>query len=167
MASTASASLSVALDVVQTKALSGFNTAGVQQAIGATLSVDLASTVRVWYETRELAASGTQDYDLAGVLADLFGDTVTYAKLKWVVLGRAANADDSTAGSTVTLAAAPSNGVEPYTTGADADNADGVIVLGCSAGRTVTAGTGDKVRVTNADATNKATYTIAFVGSNP
>lgn len=167
MATSASATLSVALSVVETKAKAGFNSAGVPQSIGGTLSLDLASTVRVWYETRELAASGTQDYDLAGVLADLFGDTLTFAKLLWVVLVRGANEDASTAGSKVTLSDAPSDGVEPYTAGADADGDDGIIVLGCSAGRTVTAGSADSVRVTNADGTNKATYTIAFVGSNP
>lgn len=165
MATTASAELVVALNIVQTKTITGFNTAGVQQAIGFTLSDAIASTVAVWYETRELAATGTQDYDLAGTLADGFGDTITMAKLKYVVLYRTANADASPAGSSVTLSDAPSNGVEPFTGGAEADGVDGVIVLGSSVGRTITNGSADTVRVTNNDGTNKSTYTIAFVGS--
>lgn len=166
MASTASAALSIALQIGQTKTLTGFNAAGANQNIGTTYTLANASTVRVWYETRELAASGTQDYDLAGVLADMFGDTVTYSALTLVMVIRTANADASTAGSSVTLSDAPANGVEPFTGGAEAYGEDGFIVIGRpTTGTTITGGSADSVRVTNNDGSNKSTYTIVFVGT--
>ncbi len=45
---------------------------------------------RIFHDTRTLAASATEDIDLAGVLADAFGTTLTYARVKGLIVAAAA-----------------------------------------------------------------------------
>src|ERR1700754_2115883 len=44
----------------------------------------------LWADTRTLAASATEDLDLSGVLADVFGATVTQARVKAIRISAAA-----------------------------------------------------------------------------
>src|SRR5688500_2046313 len=45
---------------------------------------------RIFSETRTIAASGTNEMDLAGTLTDIFGAVITFARIKAIVIVAAA-----------------------------------------------------------------------------
>lgn len=121
----------------------------------------------LWHDERTLSASGTEDLDLAGSLSGILGGTVTFVKVKAVlVLADAGNAND------VVVGGAASNGfVGPF--GA-ADNTvavkpGGVLLMaapGAAGLGTVTAGTGDLLHVANSSSGTSVTYQIVIVGTS-
>lgn len=121
----------------------------------------------VFHDTRTLTASANEDLDLAGVLTDAFGATLTFVKIKGLfVAGAAANTNNVVVGNAATnawaalLNATGTLQVRPGTfVGAFAGQAD-------SAGYAVTAGTGDLLRVTNGGAGTPVTYDIILLGTS-
>jgi len=122
---------------------------------------------RVWSDRRTLAASGTEDLDLAGVLLDAFGATVTFARIKGliiaaadanannVVVGAAASAPWVTLlGATHTLTLRPGAFVAVGTGAADAT------------GYAVTATTADLLKIANSGAGTSVTYDIHIIGAS-
>lgn len=120
---------------------------------------------RLYAATRTIAASSNDDLDLAGVLADDFGQTITFARIKalWV-RGAAANVNN------VVLGAAAAN---PWVTLLNATGTatlrPGALVLAAAGvadatGYAVTGGTGDILRVANGGAGTSVSYDIALVG---
>lgn len=121
----------------------------------------------VWQDTRTIAASGTDDIDLAGVLTDAFGATITTAKVKTivvvaadgntnnVVVGGAASAQWATIFGDVTdkVVVRP-GGVFALSVGDDDLNA-----------YAVTATTADILRVANSGAGTSVTYDIIILGT--
>lgn len=116
----------------------------------------------VWQDTRTLAASANEDLDLAGVLADAFGATITAAELVAVmVTADAANTND------VVLGAA----TQPIplfggTLGTFAVKPGGMFlsVAPSAAGQlTVGAGATDDLRVANSSSGTPVTYTILIL----
>ena len=67
-----------------------------------------------WHDTRTLAASATEDLDLAGVLTNAFGDTQTFARIK-MVLVTAASANTNN----VNVTRPASNGVPLFLAAGD------------------------------------------------
>ncbi|MEU0084897.1 hypothetical protein [Streptomyces sp. NPDC006274] len=127
---------------------------------------DTGQADKVWSDRRTLAASTTEDLDLAGVLLDAFGAAITFAKVKGIYIAAAdANTND------VVIGAAATN------TWATLLNATGTITLrpGASVGAVagaadattyaVTAGTGDLLKVANSGAGSAVTYDVVIVGS--
>lgn len=118
---------------------------------------------KVYLATRTLASAANDDLDLAGGLTDPFGVTLTFATIKAIVV----RADPA---NTTELQVRPgaSNGfVGPF--GAAGQHvhvrAGGALVFAApQTGWTVTAGTGDILRVTNA-AGASAIYSIEIVGT--
>jgi len=110
-------------------------------------------------DARELAASGTQDYDLdAGSLTDEFGDAVTLAEVVGIIVKH--NSDSEASGINI------SGDLLGLTT-------DSVQILpgGCfmlfaptDPAYAVTATTADVITITNEDASNAATYEIIILG---
>ena len=136
-------------------------------------SVQLASGTgagkadRVFSDTRTLAASGAEDLDLAGVLADAFGTTITMARVKGLFI---AAAEENT--NNVVIGADATN---PWAT---LLNATGTITLrpGAACGflagdadataYAITAGTGDLLQVANSAAGTPVTYSILIIGAS-
>ena len=118
-----------------------------------------------WSDERTLAASASEDLDLAGVLTDAFGAVITFARIKFLyVEADAANTND------VVVGGAPANAwlgpfadvtdkfkVRPGGAHFDLDRTAGGFV--------VTAGTGDLLRVANSGAGTSVKYRMVLIGS--
>lgn len=116
----------------------------------------------MWSDQRTLSASATEDLDLAGVLTSVFGATLTFAKIKAIVIhAAAANANN------VRVTRPAANGVPLFLAASDGIDIlpDGLFVVTAPlAGITVTAATGDLITVTNSGAGTSVTYDIAILG---
>jgi hypothetical protein len=121
---------------------------------------------RIWHDERTLAASATEDLDLAGAaLLDPFGAAVVFARIKAlvvyaapgntnnVVIGAASSNPWATLlGTTHTLTLRPGTTLAVFAGPADAT------------GYAVTAGTGDLLKVANSAAGTGVTYQMAVLG---
>ncbi|GAA4684543.1 hypothetical protein [Streptomyces youssoufiensis] len=161
--------LSMAASVLQTKAL---DLTAAQDNLTFRRAVTLADGTtagkadRVFHDRRTLAASATEDLDLAGVLLDAFGATITFARVKGlfisaaaantnsVIVGAATNAWSTLLSATGTLTLRPGASV-----GAMAGPADATAYA-------VTAATGDLLKVANSGAGSSVTYDIVIVGAS-
>lgn len=120
---------------------------------------------RIFTDTRTLTASATEDLDLAGVLTDAFGATITMARIK-AILVKAASGNTNN----VNVSRPASNGVPLFLAASD-----GIPVLpgGAflwvapnAAGVAVTASTGDLLTFTNSAGTTSVTYDVVIVGAS-
>lgn len=120
---------------------------------------------KIFTDTRTLAASASETLDLAGSLADAFGATLTFTKVRGLVIAAdAANTND------VVVGGASSNGfVTPF--GAATDKVKvkpgGLLVLVAPDvnGYAVTASTGDLLQVANSSSGTGVNYTVFVIGS--
>jgi hypothetical protein len=120
---------------------------------------------RVFSDQRTLSASANEDLDLAGVLTDSFGATITFARIKGLLVAASSGNTNN-----VVVGAAASN---PWT---GLLTATGTVTLRPGAffvavagtadatGYAVTAGTGDLLRVANSGAGTSVTYDIYVIG---
>lgn len=122
----------------------------------------------VYADERTVADGANDDIDLAGVLADAFGDTITFAELVGLVVIN--KQSDGTANTTDLTIGGGSNpfigflGGATHTVGPIKPGGVFSIFAGDAAGvGTVTAGTADILRVTNG-AGASSTYQIAIFG---
>lgn len=139
------------------------STAAVSAGVGLKSGTGAGQADLVWSDTRTLAASATEDLDLAGSLTDAFGATLTFARVKEVTITAAGgNTNNVVAGN------ATSNGfVGPWgATGTVSVRPGGFSSCCCSdaTGWVVTAGTGDLLKVANSGSGTSVTYTIKIVG---
>ncbi|MGY0023751.1 hypothetical protein ACVHNB_32880 [Streptomyces sp. YJ-C3] len=122
---------------------------------------------RVFSDRRTLAASASEDLDLAGVLLDAVGAAITFARIKGLIVAAAAgntnnvvigaassNAWATLLGATHTLTIRPGAFVAVGTGVADAT------------GYAVAAGTGDLLKVANSAAGTAVTYDIHIIGAS-
>lgn len=121
---------------------------------------------RIFSDTRTIAASGTDDLDLAGVLTDAFGATCTFVRVRGlIVFANAANTNNVIVGN------AAANGFITWV-GAAAHTVTvrpgGLLALIApdTTGYAVTAGTGDILRVANSGAGTSVTYDIVIIGAS-
>ncbi|MCX5229674.1 hypothetical protein [Streptomyces sp. NBC_00233] len=122
---------------------------------------------RMFSDRRTLAASATEDLDLAGVLLDAFGAAITWARVKGLYI-RAADANVNN----VVVGNASSNAWAALL------GATGTITLrpGASFGVTVgaadatayavTAGTADLLKVANSGAGTSVSYDVVIIGAS-
>lgn len=121
---------------------------------------------KIWHDERTLAASASEDLDLAGVLVDAFGATVTLARVKGlIVYAAAANTND------VVIGNAASNGwVGPFGAAAHtlAVRPGGLLCLFApgATGYVVTPSTGDLLHVANSAGGSSVTYDIVVIGAS-
>lgn len=119
----------------------------------------------LWHDRRTLAASGTEDLDLAGVLANAFGDTQTLARIKAILVKAA---DANTNNVNVTRPAA--NGVPLFLAASDGVPVrPGGMFLWIAPDATavaVAAGTGDLLTFTNSAGSTAVTYDIIIIGAS-
>jgi hypothetical protein len=141
--------------------------ASVSKSVAFTSGVGAGQADKLFSDRRTLAASGTEDLDLAGVLLDAFGAAITFARVKGLLITAAvANTNN------VVIGAASSN---PWAT---LLNSTGTLTLkpgatvGLFAGAAdptayaVTAGTGDLLKVANSGAGTAVSYDIVIIGAS-
>jgi hypothetical protein len=117
-------------------------------------------------DTRTLAASGSESLDLAGVLTDALGATLTFARVKAIVIAASAgNTND------VVIGGAASNAFVNWV--ADATDKikvkpGGMFVLVApgAVGYPVTASTGDLLQVANSSSGTSVTYDVVIIGAS-
>ena len=118
---------------------------------------------KVFSSTRTLATNTNEDLDLAGSLTDPFGVALTFATIKAIVIR-----SDPANTTNLTVSPAPTNGfVGPFgaSTHTVSVRPGGALVFAApQTGWTVTAGTGDLLRVANA-AGASAIYTVEIIGT--
>jgi len=122
----------------------------------------------VFHATRTIAASGTDDLDLAGVLTSAFGDVVSFARVKAMIFSAAAANTNN-----VVVGGAATNQFNTWV-GTATDKvvlrpgATLALLAGSadSTGYAVTASTGDLLRATNSGAGTSVTYDVIIVGAS-
>lgn len=120
---------------------------------------------RIFHDTRTLSASATEDLDLAGSLTGPLGSTVTFARIKLVlVTAAAANTNN------VQLTRPASNGVPLFLAASDgiAIRPGGGFLWWApdSTGVAVTASTGDLLTFTNSAGSTGVDYSVVIIGAS-
>jgi hypothetical protein len=167
---TLSASLNVSARAQQQNTVD-VGSASARRAIELALSLSDGTAAgqvdRVFADTRTLAASGTEDLDLAGALVDAFGVAQVFARVKAVLV----KADPGNAND-VLVGRPAANGAALFSAAGDQVRVrpGGVFALACGAddatGYAITGGTGDLVSVTNGGAGSGVTYSIIILGTS-
>ncbi|MEU9921876.1 hypothetical protein AB0H51_11365 [Streptomyces griseoluteus] len=141
--------------------------AGLSRAVTLASGTGAGKADRVFQARRTIAASGTDDLDLAGVLTDALGATITFARIKGLVIAAAVGNTNN-----VVVGNATSNAW------ASLLNATGTLTLrpgavlaaiagaGDTATYAVTGNTGDMLRIANSGGGSTVTYDICIVGAS-
>lgn len=123
---------------------------------------------KVFHDQRTLAASANEDLDLAGVLEDALGDTVTFARIKGLIVSAAAGNTNN-----VIVGGAATNGFVSWVGGATHTvtvRPGGTLALFAGAadatGYAVTAATADLLRIANSGAGTSVTYDVIILGAS-
>ena len=120
---------------------------------------------RIFSDTRTITASSTEDLDLAGVLTDSFGATITFARVKAIMVTAASGNTNNVvvgAGTNPWLTMLNSTGTVTLRPGAGF-----MAWIGGSTDTTgwaVTAATGDILKVANSSSGSSVTYDIVILG---
>jgi hypothetical protein len=117
-------------------------------------------------DRRSLAASASENLDLAGVLKDPLGTTLTFGHVKWIYIkAAAANTNDVCVGG-----AGSNTFVGPFADASDivCVKPGGVALLAVAAGVgwVVTPSTGDLLEVANSAGTTGVTYDVIIAGTS-
>ncbi|GIE46204.1 hypothetical protein [Actinoplanes lobatus] len=123
------------------------------------------SADRMFHDQRTIAASASEDLDLAGVLAGPFGNTLTFVELRAVMItASGANTNN------VRVTRPASNGVPLFLAASDGIDIPpgGCFLWTCPAdGKvSVTAGTGDLLTVANSSSGTSVTYDVVIIGTS-
>lgn len=119
---------------------------------------------KLFTDTRTVTASGTDALDLAGSLTDSFGATITFVKLKLVLVRAAAGNTNACrvnrpASNGVPLFLAASDGIDVLPGGT-------FLWVAPGAGATVTAATGDLLNIDNSSSGSSVTYDVVLIGTS-
>lgn len=122
----------------------------------------------VFHDKRTLAASATENLDLAGVLTDPLGTALTFARIKAIIVNAAAgNTNDVIVGGDVTNTFFGSFADE---TDAVRIRPGGVFAMVCgeadATGYPVAAGTGDLLKFTNGAGSTSVEYQVTLIGAS-
>lgn len=152
--------LSSTLDLVTSRAPLDYTT-----AVSLASGTGANQADRVFADTRTLAASATEDLDLAGVLIDPLGATLTFARVKLVLVKAAAGNVNN-----VNVTRPASNGVPLFLAAGDGfpvrPGGGNLWWSPDATGVAVTAGTGDLLTFTNSGAGTSVTYDIVIIGAS-
>lgn len=121
---------------------------------------------RIFHDTRTLAASANEDLDLAGVLIDALGNSLTFARVKGLIISAAASNVNN-----VVVGGAASNGFISWAGAAThtitvRPGATFSLFAGAAdaTGYAVTAATADLLRVANSSSGSTVTYDVVVLG---
>ncbi|MES2685486.1 MAG: hypothetical protein V4706_01625 [Pseudomonadota bacterium] len=124
-----------------------------------------ANQARILFsDTRTLAASANENLDLAGVLTDVFGNVLTFDKIKAIIVtAAAANTNTVVFGGAASAQAAPWFGDVADT---NVIRPGGLLAMVApdANGFDVTATTADLLKIANGGAGTPVTYTIVLIG---
>jgi hypothetical protein len=137
----------------------------VLQALALTDGTGANQADRMFTDTRTLAASASEDLDLSGSLTNAFGVTVTFARIKVIlVIASASNTNN------VNVTRPASNGVPVFLAASDGlpVRPNGVFLWAApdATGVAVTAGTGDLLTFTNSAGSTEVSYTVVIIGAS-
>lgn len=126
----------------------------------------LGQADRIFHDRRTLSASATEDLDLAGVLVDPFGATITFARIKALII-----AADPGNTNNVIVGNATTNGFISWVGAAThtVTVRPGGLLLLAAADATayaVTAGTADLLKVLNSAGGTSVTYDVVLIGAS-
>ena len=120
---------------------------------------------RMFTDTRTLSASANEDLDFSGSLTNAFGVTVTFARIKAIMVIAASGNTNN-----VNVTRPASNGVPFLLAAGDgmAVRPGGVFLLASvdATGYPVTAATGDLINIANSAGTTGVDYTIVVIGAS-
>lgn len=163
-------SLSMAVSASQAVAAdlgSASRVANVRRAVALATGTGAGAADLVFSDRRTIAASGTENLDLAGTLVDSFGATITFVKVKGIYIAASAANTNS-----VVVGAA---GTNPWI---GLLNATGTVTLRPGAalmamagqadatGMGVVAATGDLLKVTNSGSGTGVDYDVVIIGTS-
>jgi hypothetical protein len=167
---TLTSSLSAAVTALQ-QAPGDLSTASdpltIRRAVQLASGTGAGAADRMWHDTRSLAASGTEDIDVAGSLLDSFGGTVVFARIKGLYIAASASNTNNVvvggAGSNAWATLLNAAGTVTLRPGA------AVMVMAGAAdatGYAVTAGTGDLLHVANSGSGSAISYDVVIIGAS-
>lgn len=118
---------------------------------------------QIWTDTRTISASGSDDIDLAGVLTNAFGTTLTFTAIKGIIVCAA------TENTNNVVIGGDANGLIGWVGNAnDVVNVKpgGIFAIydPSAVGYAVTASTGDILQIANSAGTTSVTYDIIVIG---
>ncbi|KFG08107.1 hypothetical protein [Streptomyces scabiei] len=158
-----SADLTTALDLAN-----GSVPLSIRRAVNLTSGTGAGKADKAFHDRRTLAASATEDLDLAGVLSDAFGQAITFARIKLLYVAAAdANVNNVIVGN------AAANGFVSWVGGAAHTvtvRPGTFLALGAGSGDAtgyaVAAGTADQLRIGNSGAGTSVTYDVVLIGAS-
>lgn len=119
---------------------------------------------KIFGDTRTLAASASESLDLAGGLTDAFGASITFTKIKAiVVIAAAGNTNNVVVGGAASLGFSTPFGDASDTINVLPGGAFVLVAPGANA-YAVTAATGDLLKIANSSSGTGVTYDIVLVG---
>jgi hypothetical protein len=161
--------LAVSLNAVQTSAK---DLTTVRAPLDYAKALQLASGTAagqadlIFSDTRTIAASGTDTLDLAGSLVDALGSTLTFARVKGLIIYAApGNTNDVVYGG-----AASNTWVGPFVDATDKRKVKPggieVVFAPGAAGFPVTAATADQLLIANGGAGTSVSYDVVIIGAS-
>ncbi|MER6515192.1 hypothetical protein [Nonomuraea sp. NPDC001636] len=122
---------------------------------------------RMFSDRRTLAASATEDLDLAGVLLDAFGAAITWARVKGLYIRAAdANVNNVVVGNATSNAWATLLGATGTITLRPGASIGVTVGTADATAYAVTAGTGDLLKVANSGAGTSVAYDVVIIGAS-
>lgn len=119
----------------------------------------------IFADTRTLTASANEDLDLAGGLTNALGQTITFTKIRGILVRAAAGNTNNV----IVGGAASNQFVTPFggTAHTVTVRPGGLLVMVANdaTGYAVTAGTGDLLRIANSAGSSSVTYDIVLLGT--
>jgi len=137
----------------------------VARAISLATGIGNGQADTIFSDQRTLGASAAEDLDLAASLIGAFGNTLTFVKLKVLLIyAAAANVNN------VRVTRPATNGVPLFLAASDGIDVrpDGLFLFACkdATGVPVTAGTGDLINIANSGAGTSVVYDIVIIGTS-
>lgn len=157
------------LDAIYTSALdlsTTTNPLGFTRQISLATGTGAGQADKIFHDERTLTASSSENLDLAGTLVDAFGATITFARIKGIVVyASPANTNN------VLVGGAASNGFINWvgdTTDVIVVRPGGLFTLFATdaTAYVVTASTGDLLKVANSGGTTSVTYDVVLIGAS-
>lgn len=152
------------------------DTINVSKAIALLFGTGANKANQVWHDRRVLAGGANEELDLAGVLTNAYGATVTFANVCAIlIINRSdeviADLHVTATDANIDVGGAAANGfLGPFVDATDKINlpAGAVLLVATptAAGWTVTAGTVDLLKVENKDADDQACYDVVIAGES-
>ena len=140
-------------------------TQSLQPAINLGTGTGSGQADLMFTDTRTLAASATENVDLAGVLADAFGTTLTFVQIKVVkICAATANTNNVVVGGAGANTFLGMFGAATHTISVRPQGC--FIWVAPKIGATVTAATGDILLIANSAGGASVTYDIIVIGTS-